>query len=483
MTFPYSYPLLVMKGKKLYLILSAFSDKEMQAFCDFVQSPYFNKNAHLISFAAHLAELHPHYGESPFEKEQLPADLIPDETLTDKRISYLISGLQQLVERFLVIDRLQDKTYTQEYVLINALRAKNLRELYLPRIKKLQKTLDSPPEYHREQLTVRFMLSDVVADIGGAKIESMESSLQTATDHLFELYLVNILRFAYKDQNRQGIQFLNPTSIPLLNELEPYFQEYRDRNPLILLYHQLYCCVREPEKDHYFDELCTLLPQYQHMLGDRQLRIIYLATINISLRMMRSKPDKYTQTTLDLYTEGIDNRALLENNNLSQWAFNNTVKLAIRAQRLDWVENFIQNYQQLLLKQDRKNATGLNQAELAFARGDFHGTLAYLNDVSTTSIRYHILVSILRIKSFWELQEMKPAIAALSAFKVYLSRTRGIAPPLKKGAQNFCQLLHRISVGGSKKKRLETKEQITQTALLIDKQWLIKTFQKENPKL
>ncbi|MEO0726334.1 MAG: hypothetical protein AAFZ63_17460 [Bacteroidota bacterium] len=116
-------------------------------------------------------------------------------------------------------------------------------------------------------------------------------------------------------------------------------------------------------------------------------------------------------------------------------------------------------------------------------RGDFNEVLAQLNDVSTVEVRYHILVNTLKIKALWELEEHKSATAALLAFKVYLSRTKRIAPPLKKGAQNFCQFLHRISVGGTERKRLETKEKILQSKLLIDKQWVLKTFQKANPTL
>ena len=152
-----------MKGKKLYLILSAFSSKEMRAFCDFVQSPYFNKSSSLIAFAAHLAELHPDFPEDVFERSSLPPTLLPNEELTNKRISYLISDLQQLVERFLVVDRLKEKSHLHEYMCINALRDKNLRELYHPRLIRYVEQMKQPEVYHREQMVVRFMAGDVLA--------------------------------------------------------------------------------------------------------------------------------------------------------------------------------------------------------------------------------------------------------------------------------------------------------------------------------
>lgn len=472
-----------MKGKKIKLILVALSPKEMLAFSEFVQSPYFNKNTQLVSLVDYLSQQHPNFDEQLFEPASLSTALQLVEPLNAKKLSYLLSDLQQLLDKFLVVERIQQKPYLREYMCINALRERNLRDLYLNRILKFQERLNRPGHYHREAMTVRFMVSDIVAEMSDSKIKEMETSLQTAIDNLFELFLSNLLRYAAEGRNRMSIQYLNPPRIPLLEEMEVLFQEYRDRNPVIAIYYLLYACVRNPQDDTYFDELRELLPSHQQAIGPRQLRTIYLSTINISLRKMRSKPDKYTQATLDLYTEGIDNRALMDGNYLSPWTFTNTVKLALRALRIAWAKDFIENYQKLLFKDQRKDVLGLNRADLAFAQGEFHEALAHLNDVSTTTIRYHILVSILRIKAFWELDEIGPAIAALSAFKVYLSRTRGIAPPLKKGAQNFCQLLHRISVGGTKRKRLETKDLLIKTALVIDKQWLMRAFKKEFPKL
>ena len=298
-----------MKGKKIRLILGMLSAKEMLDFSEFVQSPYFNKDPQLVSLTAYLQELHPDFSGPIFSLNKIPAELFETGIGSAKKVSYLLSNLQQLLEQFLVVQRLKSKAYLHEFMCINALRERNLRELYLNRLQRFQENLSQTDIYHREALTIRFMVSDIIADLADSRIEEMEESLQQAIDALFEFFLSNVLRYAYKSHNRQAIQFLNPPHIPLLQELEGLVQQYQERNPIIQLYYLLYACVREPEQDQYFDELRALLPQHQNELGERQLRIIYLATINISLRKMRSKPEKYTQTTLDLYTEGMDNRA------------------------------------------------------------------------------------------------------------------------------------------------------------------------------
>lgn len=472
-----------MKGKKIKSVISSLSSSEMLSLRDFVQSPYFNKNPHLMALVDYLSDKYPDFGDQVFEPQSLAKSPYFDQPITAKKLSYYLSDFQKLLDQFLVVERLQQKEYLREYMCINALRERNLRDQFMTRILRFQDRLDELGHFHREALTVRFMVSDVIAELSTYQNKETEASLQKAIDNLFELFLTNVLRYASESRNRMSVQYPNPPRIPLLEELEDLFQEYRQRSPVINLHYLLYACVQNPEEDEYFDELRKHLSIHQQAMGADQLRNFYLSTINISLRKMRSKPNKYTQATLDIYTEGIDNRALMEGNYLSPWTFTNTIKLALRAHRIQWAERFMHNYQKLLSKDQRNNVLGLTKGELAFAQGEYHEALAHLNNVSTTAIRYHILVSILRIKSLWELEEINPAIAALSAFKVYLSRTRGIALPWKKGAQSFCQLLHRISVGGTERKRLETRDLINNTALLIDKAWLMKVFAQENPKL
>ena len=481
--FPLATCRKIMKGKKIILLLSAFSRQEMQAFGEFVRSPYFNKSPLLMDLVDYLSQEHPHIPSHTFEPQHLPEHIFPDGQLSAKKLSYILSDLQDLLEQFLVIHRLQQKPYLRKYMYVNALREHDLHGLYVTELKKLHDRLSEFDQYHREALTIRYFVSDLHASVKHSKVADLENELQTAINHLYEFFLTNVLRYAYEGLNRQAIQFLQASQIPLLEQLEPLFTEYGEQNPLIKLYHLLYVCAQKPQEDEPFDQLRSLLSQKQHVLGTEQLRIIYFATINLGLRKMRTKPQKYTQTTLDLYTEGIENGALIEGNNLSQWTFSNTIKLALRAQKYDWAEHFIENYQELLLKEQRSNALGLNLAELAFAREAFHDVLGHLNDVATTEVRYHILVNTLKIKTLWELEEIQPATAALLALKVYLSRTKRIAPPLRTAVQNFCQMLHRIAIGGTERKRLETREKIAQTKLLMDKPWLLKIFARENPKL
>lgn len=472
-----------MKGKKVYLIIQSFSKKEMQQFSDFVQSPYFNKNPQLSLLTAHLARIHPEFSPDIFELSALPPNLLIDEALTEKKIAYLLTNLYQLIEKFLIHARMDTKEYLSQYHLVNELMKRGLDTLYEPLLKSLRKKLNQPYYHNKEQFTLKYLTADLAASFTNNSPAERDALLQESIDQLLEFYQVNILRYGHEMHSRKYVQSTDNVELPFVQKLEEYLEDNEPHNPIIKIYYRLYLLAKYPEEEGQFTRLLELIQVYQEKIGTLELKTIYLSTINQSLRKMRLAPEKYTKVTLDLYQQGIDNNALIEDGQLSQWTFTNTVKLALRAAQYDWAEGFINSYYHLLPAAERKNALALNQAELAFATGHPAKALDYLQDVKTSNSRYHILENIIRIKCLWETEEYQSALSTLASFKVYLSRAKDMAPQIKKSCQNFCQLLHRISVKGSEKKCQETKERILSTRLLAEKKWLLHTFYKENPNL
>jgi len=58
------------------------------------------------------------------------------------------------------------------------------------------------------------------------------------------------------------------------------------------------------------------------------LRPLYLAAVNYSLRKLRQGKQEYREIALQLYSEAIERKILMENGVLSPWSFGNIVKLA-----------------------------------------------------------------------------------------------------------------------------------------------------------
>lgn len=453
----------------------------MQSFTDFVGSPYFNKNRQLLQLTEYLARIYPSFESDVFELTSLPQNLLNEEVLTEKKIAYLLTNLYQLIEKYLIYTRMDTKIYLSQYHLVNELMKRGLNVIYEPQLKSLKENLNQPFHYNKEQFTLKYLTADLSASLTNNTPEERDSLLQESIGQLLEFYQINMLRYGHEMHSRKYVQSTDNIQLPFASQLETYLESYEPDNPLIKIYHCLYLLAKNPDEEGHFIKLLELIRTHQSKIGAQELKTIYLSTINQSLRKMRLEPEKYTKVTLDLYQQGIDNNALIEDGQVSQWTFTNTVKLALRAAQYQWAEDFINNYHHLLPEAERKNALSLNKAELAFATGDPAKALDFLQQVRTIGPRYHILENIIRIKCLWETGEYKAALSTLASFKVYLSRSKNMAPQIKKSCQNFCQLLHRISVKGTPKKRLETKERILNTKLLAEKQWLLDTFGKENP--
>ena len=66
-----------MKNSKLLELLRALDGPEFRQFCDFVGSPYFNKNEDLCRLAMHLEALAPDFHPEKIKKEQIFQHLFP----------------------------------------------------------------------------------------------------------------------------------------------------------------------------------------------------------------------------------------------------------------------------------------------------------------------------------------------------------------------------------------------------------------------
>jgi len=69
---------------------------------------------------------------------------------------------------------------------------------------------------------------------------------------------------------------------------------------------------------------------------------LYLAAVKYSLRKLRQGKQEYREIALQLYSEAIERKILMENGVLSPWSFGNVVKLATQLHRYDWAIEFIE---------------------------------------------------------------------------------------------------------------------------------------------
>ena len=468
-----------MKKSKLITLLSSFSSREMERFDEFVRSPYYNSNEQLARLSTFLSALHPCFPEEKVTAKAVYQAVFPGEPPDKKKLSYLMTGLVKLGERFLGVQRLEKQDTLLECQVMKELVERKQEKHFIQYFKQAQSGLGSQHSKNSDTYYHQYLLTEVAQYLPGRQGGTADNSLQAASDALDRYYFINKLKYSCEMVNRQAIvseQF----SIPFMEEVCGYLERFQPLPPLINIYLQIYYSLLNPSEGQHLRTLLGLIRENAASIETSELKNIYLYAINICMRKIRQGEGEYLSIGLGLYEDGIRNKSLLDNNYLSHWTYNNIVKLALRLERFEWIEKFIYNYNGVLQEEFRENAFHYYLAELYFYKRNYDEALIHLHQVQASDLKYHLVARILLIKAFYESNALESCMSALAAFTVYLSRNKQIAVPLKKSCQNFCALLHSIMSQPSQKKKERLREQIRIRQPLADRAWLMSTFEKQH---
>ena len=473
-----------MREDKLLTLLRRMSRKELASFIDFCNSPYFNRDKRVCALISHLHQFHPHYPVDCLLLEKLPKTVFNSSgDVTKKQLSYVKSDVYRLLRDFIGYEDLKEDNYPLSISTARAMLQYD-GSAGIAILEKVKATLDTQGGSGHEHVLRQYQVNDWLHSLKANQRGTGEALLQASIDKLEEFYLINKLSYGCEIENRARIMRSDfPFANPLMPTIEDALHQRRDLDSLTELYFRLYLTTKYENEETYFDQLVQLVKDTPpEEIDPQELRGIYLATINIGLRKMRAQPEKYRPICIELYESGITTKVLFENGQLSEWTYQNAIRLGLRAERYDWTEGFIQHFNNFLPSHAQSNALHSNLAELYFYKEDYDLSLDHLNQINTSHFKYYINTKILLIKVFYEKGEMEPCLHNLASLTVYLSRRKDVTKAHRKGYQHFCQVLYQITSSKSEKKVEKVKQKLQTIAPMAEQAWLLEVFQREHPR-
>lgn len=469
-----------MKNSKLIELLRSFDQLEFQQFCDFVESPYFNKNQDLIDLSFYLEKTAPKFPVNKIKKEVVFAALFPGEPFDKKKMAYLMNYLLKLGERFLAVKRYEEETVLSNCHVLGQFVDRNLGKHYNYLFNKTRQELDKPDRKDGKGFYHQYLLSQVeTRHFYSKQIRKFDPSLQSVSDELDNFYFFHKLKYSCEMLNRQAI-IKADYQLTFVEEVKNYLLHRSDIDPLIEIYLHIFLSLSFPEEETYFEKLMDLIELHALGIDQKTRREIYLYAINYCARNIR-KGEKYTSIMLQLYMKGIKNKSLFDDAYLSHWTYSNVVKLALRLQRYELAETFIKENGVSLPPHLREDAEHYNLAELHFYKGEYDLVLTNLNQLHFTDLHYHLGSRVIMLKTYHELDAEEPLLSLLASFTVYLRRNKKISLPMKKNCLNFCTLLHQV-LRRNPRKWNTLGEDILNTQPLAERAWLMNVWE-ENSKL
>ena len=462
-----------MINSKLIQLISTFSKSELRAFQDFVASPYYNKNQDLVRFYSYLKKCAPEFSEKKIRREKVYQSIFPKKAYNEKEMNYLMSFLLKLSEKFIGLRYYEQQSVQSAYHQLNAFMDRNLEKHYNNQLRKVKTALDILPyrdnEYYLHQYLIAYTENQYFQQLRQRKFDP---HLQDAANALELFFMATKLQLTCEMMDREKIlaaRYQHGT----IDEVLAYIEKHPlEKHPAISIYHEILKTHQSEYTSDHFRQLKQLIFKYSHRFQLAELVFIYLHAINFCIQKIRKGNAEYGEEALELYMNGIKEKALFKSGYLTPWTYKNVVKLSLSLRKYDLCESFIREYTPSLAPESRENAWHYNLAELSYYRNDFGKAMDHLNQVEFTDIHYNLGARKMLLKIYHESEEEEALFSQLAAFKIFLKRNKLIPANVKAPYQNFIDLLSQLirarasSIPSIRAKILNTRE-------LTDRPWLL----------
>lgn len=475
-----------MQKSKLFQFLQTLTNKERRRFLRYIRSPYFNTDPQLVQLTEILLEA----DLTSLSRESLDQALFPGEAFDYFRISNLLSYLTRHLQQFWVQERQDWNHFPQQQHYLTELRERNLSQSFQQESKKLrrkleQETLSDETIFYQQQWLEQELDSFFLA--AGNRTDN--ESLLHRVEALDRYYVLSMLKSMCQLVNRQ--QILQTGGIPYLQEaFTQYLQKHHTRYaafPLIGVYYEVLLSFTSAQADQHYQQVRDWLKAFGPQVKTDELQTLYQYARNFCIRQSNQGREGYLTQLFELYQEMLERELLYPEGYLSQGDLKNIVSLGIRLQEFSWTEHFLQEQSGRLLPEQRENALRYNQAQLAYAKGNYREARRQLVTVAFEDVFYYPGAKTLLLKIYFEQEEEASLETLLRTFRTWLKRDKLLSPVQKETHHNLIQFTQKLQklrnqAQASGKGLIQTElavlqQSLAQTRAISQKKWLAEQVQ------
>jgi hypothetical protein len=462
-----------MYNSSLIQLFKSLDRNDRKQLRKFVRSPFFNSREDIILLFDYI-DKHLDTGGAPkMAKEKAFAHVYKKQPYDVDAFYYPMSSLTQLILKYLAINELENDTPQYNHYLNKALHQRRADKIYEKTLIDSKKHIESQPlrnsQYHFHSYHIR---SEEFEARHRLK-RSSDFELQEMVNDFHFYTIAEVLRLASSLSAQQSISiksYNQPLLIPILSVAEHHLNI-----PSIAAFFYTYKVQSgEDTEGVYFQKLKIEITENQNLFTEIELRDLLTAAINYAIRRQNTGELSYIRQAILLYRWGFDNRILFENGVLSPYAYYNTLQLALKIEEYDWAKKFLNDFKSFLPEKDRENIYKYNLAIFHFRKKDYTIAMTLLQQVNLKETLFNLDARRLLARIYFDVKEMDALESHIESSKIYLHRQKDIGYH-KEAYSNFFRFLEKIlkSNLSTHHVKSELNEEITQTKLLVEKEWLL----------
>ncbi len=469
-----------MQKSKLIRLLSLFSELEMLRLSAFLKSPYFNTNQHLTLMLEYLQPFHPNFQHPGlniqqayqfiFKRAQASAD-------SKETIAKISSKLLKLTEQFIEHQELKEHTFYAAYFRKKWYRKRHKPEWEEDALRNMQVAQSKYPLKDEYKAHCEYLIEYERAKwIASSDMVAEKFDLSKLNETLDAYYL------------RAKLECLCHMTNHTLVAGQPYVMEektlanqlleiHRERlSPATLIWEKAWLLLQQPSsRPQYLALKQSLLEQGKFLSIPENQTIFSYLSHSARLTFVQSKD--YFEELMDLYQWRINMGCLLIDGYVSPHTFFNIITVAVRLHKIDWANNFFQQFEMKLDPGAEKSPDMrmLCNSILHFEKHQYSTALDLLNNAHFKDIQSKLLERRLRLRIYLELGYEDIFVDHTNTFRKFLSVNKSIIPEHHyTGNKSFIQAASLIfKAQKDPKKSMRALAQFVETnPTLPEKHWI-----------
>ncbi len=466
-----------MTSSPLLDIFKHLTKQDRRALQDFLNSPFHNKRKEVISLFNYIYQ----NGNTPFnlKKESVFKHIFPDApAYDDKAMRYTMSFLLKCIEEYLIYNELKNNDLENGIRLNKALRLRGADKAYEKALKENFHLLASQPHRSTDFHLQSFQLLTEEYQYRHQKQRSGELRLQAISDSLTDAYATELLKQACVMHSHKSVAPTTYEQVFLETIVEKIESGAYKCPPSVLAYFQAYKTLTDSTQLADFQRLKEAIIKNSALFPLNEIRDLYLLAINFCIKKLNSGERIFEIEALELYKNGLENGAILENGQLSPYTYKNVMMLALKQGEYAWTEQFLHIFKKHLPERERENLFKYNLALYYFRLKNYPKAMDLLQEVALKEVLFNLDARRVLMCIYYELGEFTALDSLLESFTVYLHRQKVIGYH-KNSYQNLIKFVKKLLTLDFKNKtqKAQLKDEINTTKELTERDWLLEQLE------
>jgi hypothetical protein len=298
--------------------------------------------------------------------------------------------------------------------------------------------------------------------------------LQKISNSLTDAYATELLRQACVMLSHKNVSQTIYKQVFLEAILEKIESKVYKCPPSVSVYFHAYKALTDSTQLVDFQNLKRTIIHNNALFPVSETRDLYLLAINFCIKKLNSGERNYEIEALDLYKNGLENGAILENKQLSPYTYKNVMMLALKQGEYAWTEQFLLKFKKHLPEKERENLFKYNLALFHFRQKNYPQAMILLQEVTLKEVLFNLDARRVLMCIYYELGELTALDSLLESFNIFLHRQKDIGYH-KNSYQNLIKFVKKLLVMDLKNPVLKTqlRKEIDETKELTERDWLL----------